>query len=116
MHNCAMTATGDSKASYLSYSRWTMKRGADLDNVLTQLRDAVQPAYASMAGFLGLTFLSVVDSRDYLVVVTWDTRDDYDNWVRQNDEWRKTHAEAFENWQKVMDYDDEFQASILFQS
>ena len=110
-----MQATGDSKASFLSYSRWSLKRGADLDGVLRQLNEFVRPAYAKLPGFLSLTLLSIVDTREYLVIVAWDTRDDHDNWVRQGDEWRKAHSDAFENWQITMDFEDEFQASILYQ-
>ena len=110
-----MQPTGDTKASFLSYSRWSLKRGADLDDVLRVFFEMVRPSYAELPGFLSLTLLSVVESREYLVIAAWDTRDDYDNWVRQADEWRKAHQDAFSQWQFIMDFEDEFQASIVSQ-
>lgn len=119
VHNGAMEsagdATGDNRTSFLSYSRWSLKRGNELASVLTLLRDVVRPAYAQLPGFLSLTLLDLVDSPEYLVIAAWDTRDDYDNWVRQGDEWRAANADAFKQWQAVMDFEDEYQASILFE-
>ncbi len=110
-----MESTGDSKTSFYSYSRWKLKRGADVGKVLGIYRDVVRPAYAELPGFLALSLLEIVGEGEYLAIAAWDTRDDYDNWVRQADEWRATNADAFKQWQAVMDYEDEFQAAILYE-
>lgn len=100
--------------SFYSYSRWSLRRGADLGRAIQVFQDLVAPAYGQLQGCLGVALLDLVDSRDYLAVAAWDTRDDYDAWVRGVDAWREANAEAFKQWQEVMDFDDEFQASVLF--
>ena len=99
--------------SFLSYSRWTLKRGADIAKAIDVFRDAVRPAYASVQGCLSLTLVEVIDEDHYLVIASWDTRDDYDAWAREADEWRVENDEAFKQWQAVMDFEEEFTASIL---
>jgi heme-degrading monooxygenase HmoA len=99
--------------SFLSYSRWNLKRGADAGDALALFRDVVQPAYAQLKGCLGVTLVAIVDSRDYLAVAAWDTRDDYDAWVREADDWRADNAEAFKRWQAAMEFEEEFQGSIV---
>jgi hypothetical protein len=102
--------------SFLSYSRWSLKRGADAGDALTLFRDVVQPAYAQIQGCLGVTLVAIVDSRDYLAVAAWDTRDDYDAWVREADDWRAANADGFKQWQAAMDFEAEFQGSIVASS
>ena len=102
-------------ASFLSYSRWTLKRNAEVADALALFRDMVQPAYARIPGCLSLTLLEVIESRTCLAIAAWDTRDDYDAWVRQGDAWREDNADAFEQWQSLMEFEDEFQASILYE-
>jgi heme-degrading monooxygenase HmoA len=103
-------------ASFLSYSRWTLKRNADVGDVLKLFREVVRPAYGQIPGCLSLTLLEIIDeSRTYLAIAAWDTRDDYDAWVRTADDWREANQGAFKQWQSVMDFEDEFQASILYE-
>ena len=107
-----MTAAGP-EVSFVAYSRWSLRRNGDLGRVLEVFKDVVRPAYAEVPGCLELTLLDLVDSQDYLVIAGWDTRDDYDAWVRQGEVWRAKNAEAFKQWQAVMEYEEEFQASIV---
>ena len=109
-----MDARESPAVSFVSYSRWSLKRNADLGRVLELFTDVVRPAYAQVPGCLELTLLDLIDSQAYLVIAAWDTRDDYDAWVRQGDVWRAKHADAFKQWQAVMEYEEEFQASIVF--
>lgn len=110
-----MASMNESPAtSFLSYSRWALKRGADAGDAIALFRDLVKPAYSQLQGCLGLTLVAIVGSRDYLAVASWDTRDDYDAWVRESDDWRAANADAFKQWQDVMDFEEEFQGSIVF--
>jgi hypothetical protein len=99
--------------SFLSYSRWRLKRGADINDALNVFQELVRPAYTAVPGCLELRLLDLVDSQSYLAVAGWDTRDDYDAWVRQGDDWREQNAGAFDAWRAVMDFEEEFQASIV---
>ena len=109
-----MSESTEPKTSFLSYSRWTLRRGADLGKAVEVFRDSVRPAYMQLTGCLEVTLLDLVDSDSYLAVTAWDTRDDYDAWVRQADDWREANADAFKQWQEVMEFEEDFQASILY--
>jgi heme-degrading monooxygenase HmoA len=108
-----MNASDSPATSFLSYSRWTLKRGADAGDATVLFRDVVKPAYSQLQGCLGVSLVAIVGSRSYLAIAAWDTRDDYDAWVRQADDWRAEHADAFKQWQAAMDFEEEFQGSIV---
>jgi antibiotic biosynthesis monooxygenase len=108
-----MSETSDPKTSFLSYSRWSLRRGGDLGRAVEVFRDLVKPAYTGVDGCLSVTLLDLVDSQSYLAVAAWDTRDDYDAWVRNADDWREANADAFKKWQELMELEEDFQASVL---
>lgn len=99
----------------LTFKRWKLKDGEEEPELVALVRDEVAPHYRRLGGCVELGLLRIADSRSYLAIQHWRSREVRDATASSEfyTSWLEAYRPTLERWDRIMEFEDEWEAEDI---
>ena len=103
---------------FTTYKRWTLRPGCHETDLLALVQTRIRPAYQQLPGCLGLGLQRIPDSRSYLAIQYWQSRQAREEALAAESyrAWHAAYEPALALWDGLMVFEAEWEGEELLDS
>ena len=100
---------------FITFKRWALRDGRGESELVELVREEIVPHYLKLPGCRGLALLSIEDTRSYLALQYWESRE---RWTETTGSdyyrtWYEEYLPILNRWDEIMAFEQEWGSEDL---
>ena len=97
-------------SNFITFKRWSLRDGAQEGELESLVRGKIVPHFKKLPGCLRLDLLRFADTRSYLALQYWSSRQTWEETTNSKDyaDWYRQYEPILERWNELMTFEQEW--------
>ena len=101
--------------NFITFKRWSLRDGVEQGKLESLVRGEIVPHFKKLPGCLRLGLLHIADTRSYLALQYWSSRQTWEETTNSEDyaDWYHQYEPILERWNELVTFEQEWACEVV---